>query len=124
MSFTDFWNLYPRKVSRKMAEKAWSRLSAVDQQAALEALPNHIRYWEQAGTAKEYILHASTFLNQARWEDEIEMPQPKQQQATLAWWTTDALIMAKGAEIGLTPRPGETMGMFKSRISDKMRAAA
>lgn len=124
MSFTDFWNLYPRKVSRKMAEKAWSRLSATDQQAALDALPNHIRYWDQAGTAKEYIMHATTYLNQARWEDEIEMPQPKQQQATVAWWSSESMIIAKGRELNLTPRPGESIHEFKGRVADKLRAAA
>ena len=122
MEFNDFWQLYPRKVSRKMAEKAWLKLSAAEQQQALSALPVHILYWDKAGTAKEYIPHASTWLNQARYEDELEMPQPKG--ATIAWWQSDELIIAKGQELGISPRPGETMAQFKSRVADKLRVSA
>jgi len=125
MSFTEFWNLYPRKVSRKMAEKAWCRLNTIEQQQAIETLPVHIKYWDQLGTAKEYIPHATTWLNQARYEDEIEMPQPKQQpQTTVAWWASESLIIAKGRDVNLMPRPGESIHEFKGRVADKLRAAA
>ncbi|MFC3107415.1 YdaU family protein [Undibacterium arcticum] len=33
-----------------------------------------------------------------------------------AWWLSDASIMAKGAEFGMTPNPGEQMQQFKGRI--------
>ena len=122
MTFQSFWTLYPRKVSRKMAEKAWSKLSTAEQAQALEALPAHIRYWNAADTAKEFIPYASSWLNQARYDDELEMPQQKQ--ATLAWWTTDAGVMAKGSELGLSPRPGEAMSQFKSRVADSIRRVA
>jgi len=105
-----------------MAEKAWSKLSTAEQAQALEALPAHIRYWNAADTAKEFIPYASSWLNQARYEDELEMPQQKQ--ATIAWWTTDAGVMAKGTELGLSPRPGEAMSQFKSRVADSIRRVA
>jgi len=35
---------------------------------------------------------------------------------TVAWWTTDASVVAKGAEFGMRPNPGELMGQFKGRI--------
>ena len=120
--FEQFWQAYPRKVSRKMAEKAWQKLSTTEQHQAIEALPVHIRYWDQTGTSKEFIPHASTWLNQARYEDELEMPQPKA--ATIAWWSSESLIIAKGQELNLQPRPGESIHEFKGRVADKLRAAA
>ena len=122
MTWETFWQLYPRKVSRKMAEKAWLKLSTTEQQQALSALPTHIKYWEQSGTAKEYIPHASSWLNQARYEDELEMPQPKS--AAVAWWGSESLIIGKGRELNLEPRPGESIHEFKSRVADKLRSAA
>jgi hypothetical protein len=108
-----------------MAETAWRKLDMLEQRKALDAIDTHIKYWETMGTAKEFICHASTWLNQARYEDEIEIEQPKQQSPKLvAWWTSDAGIMAKGKELGIEPRPGETMYTFKDRVADRVRVAA
>lgn len=32
------------------------------------------------------------------------------------WWATDETILAKGRELGISPRSGEYMGQFKARI--------
>jgi hypothetical protein len=37
-----------------------------------------------------------------------------------AWWATDHAILAKGAELALAPRAGETMQVFKGRIQAKL----
>lgn len=124
MSFAKFWAKYPRKVSRKMAEIAWNKLNIFEQSIAFDAIDAHIKYWETIGTAKEFICHASTWLNQARWEDELEIEQPKQKQANVAWWGSEALILAKGRELNLEPRPGESIHEFKGRIANKIREAA
>ena len=121
--FTDFWNLYPRKVSRMMAEKAWRKLTPAEQQEALSALPNHIAYWNACDTEKQFIPHATTFLNQQRFYDEIELPQPKQK-TDVAWWGSEQLILTKGREVNLAPRPGESIHEFKGRIVEKLRSAA
>lgn len=45
-----------------------------------------------------------------------------QQQAskasTAAWWSSESAMLAKGAELGLSPRPGEGWGEFKARIRE------
>lgn len=43
-----------------------------------------------------------------------------ERKAVLPWYSTDDGIIAKGREMGLTPRPGEAMTDFKSRINDKI----
>jgi acyl-CoA reductase-like NAD-dependent aldehyde dehydrogenase len=43
--FDDFYCKYPKKVARKDAQKAWARLTAEQQQKALQAIDDHVRMW-------------------------------------------------------------------------------
>ena len=73
--FDRFWQLYPRRVSRKAAEKAWLKIGAEQNRdlfvEIIKGLRRSIVYWQQKGTAPEFIPHASTWLNQERWTDEL-----------------------------------------------------
>jgi hypothetical protein len=42
----------------------------------------------------------------------------------VAWWGSEPLILAKGREVNLEPRPGESIHEFKGRVVDKLRSAA
>lgn len=120
--FDSFWQQYPRKVAKFMAELAWNKLSTEDQATAMEAIPVHVAYWKAINQEKHFIPHASTWLNQQRFHDEIDMPQPKV--AEVAWWGSEQLILAKGRDMNLEPRPGESIHEFKGRIASKIREAA
>lgn len=63
--FNDFWAIYPKKVAKKDAEKAWNRLNAAQKITALEALPAHTRRW----TDPQFMPHAATWLNGERFDD-------------------------------------------------------
>lgn len=118
--FADFWAIYPKRVAKKDAEKAWARLTPDQRFAAINALPVHVRYWLAAGTAKEYLPHPATWLWGHRWEDELEMPEaPEQAQ----WWKTTSGIEAKARQMQLTPKPGEDWHSLKARILAKEKAA-
>lgn len=67
-TFEKFWNLYPRKISKKKSKDLWRKLSESDQEKALLALPEQMKQW---GDIK-YTPHPTTWLNQERWEDEIQ----------------------------------------------------
>ena len=69
ITWENFWTLWPRRVARKEAEKAWRRLSPTEQGEALKALPEWRRVWAMKDT--QYIPHPATWLNGARWEDEL-----------------------------------------------------
>lgn len=69
VSFAEFWALYPRRVAKRDAQRIWQRLSPADQRAAVAALPAHVRAWKD--TERRFIPHPSTWLHQARWEDEL-----------------------------------------------------
>jgi predicted phage replisome organizer len=69
--FTEFYSLYPRKVSKAMAIKAWERLNPDD--SLLDTILADVRRrvnGEWAGKELQYVPHPSTYLNQRRWEDE------------------------------------------------------
>lgn len=68
MSFESFWLAYPRKVGRMKAEKIWRKLTWQEQEQAYQG----ITLWKQSEDWRDplFIPHASTFLNQRRWEEE------------------------------------------------------
>ena len=63
--FDSFWSAYPRKTSKQLASKAFAKLSDENQQ---KAIANIARLY--ANTEVQFVPHAATYLNQARWEDE------------------------------------------------------
>lgn len=79
MLFSEFWENYPRKVVKFQARKMFDRLSIADQKMAIETLPNHIEYWRYNASSIIFVPHASTWLHQRRFEDELtcELPTPK-----------------------------------------------
>lgn len=70
--FAEFWEVYPRKVARPAAEKAWNKIGAdsfadrLIQDVAFRAMN------DAAWRDKKFIPHASTYLNNERWTDEVQ----------------------------------------------------
>ncbi len=71
--FERFWQEYPRKIARKDAEKAWSKIPTHKQVDVMNAIRNHVTSWKQQGTERQFIPYPATWLRGARWEDEIEI---------------------------------------------------
>lgn len=99
--------------------KAWVRLTPMEQQQALEALPNHVKYWELKQTEKEYICHASTWLNQWRWMDELDMT-PKKEKQDMSWMATNEGIEKKAKELGVLGNGYDTYHTLKNKCLQKM----
>lgn len=76
--FDKFYDIYPRREAKAKAIQAWAKLCKLaykDQptlQQILTALEKRNRQWKQNGTAKQYIPLPASWLNAARWLDEIE----------------------------------------------------
>lgn len=68
--FEEFWTLYPRKIKRKPAYRAWLNLSKSDRAAALAALVHWRRIWLTRGDL-EYVRHPTTWLHDEGWHDEL-----------------------------------------------------
>jgi hypothetical protein len=114
MTFENFWSQYPKKVGKLTAKRSWEKLSLENQQKALEAIVEHRKYWIAKGTEWEFICHASTWLNQERFEDELVIEEKKKE--VLAWHRSDQGTLAKGREVGCQPYPGESMDQYRQRL--------
>ena len=68
--FERFWAIYPRKVAKAEARKAWEQTKSIRPpvERLMEAVRSHCRtkQWQQL----ELIPHASTWLRGERWGDQ------------------------------------------------------
>ncbi len=72
--FAEFWNLYPLKKGKSVAENAWKKIKPADRDAIMEALP--VQVADDDEWQRGFIPRASTYLNGQRWADEISKPKP------------------------------------------------
>lgn len=71
--FTQFWEVYPRKVGKKAAEKAYLKaIKSTPHEVILKGLEAQLPWFEEQKSARgDFRPHPSTWLNQGRWEDEL-----------------------------------------------------
>ena len=70
-----FWPLYPRRVSKKDARRAWARLAAAQQLKAITVLPDWRIAWAQEGRDLSRIPYPASWLNGECFEDELPQKQ-------------------------------------------------
>ena len=121
--FEEFWKHYPRKIAKKPTLLEWNKLTEEEQTKCIEVIHKHVAYWKSTNTEMMYIPHARTWLHQGRYDDELEIAEPKSK-VDVAWWSTEATVIAKGNEYGLSPRPGEDIHTFKGRVIERIKQAA
>lgn len=78
-AFAEFWNIYPTKKGKKNCKEIWERrkLNSIAS-TIIESLKGQIekdQEWKEG-----FIPHPKTYLNGDKWEDEIKMPKPKNEQ--------------------------------------------
>lgn len=73
--FSDFWNLYGYKIGdKKNCEKIWDKLIYDTQKIIIASLPD----WKTNILKIQAALpYPETYLNQERWNDEINIPEAK-----------------------------------------------
>ena len=75
LGFDDFWKLYPRKIGKQEAKKAWERHNG--NRPPLETILSKIEIlkkseqWSKQGG--QYIPHPATWLNRGGWDDECKI---------------------------------------------------
>ena len=71
-SFNKFWEVYPHKVGKKPAKKAWGKIKPDD--GLVENILSAVKKQKQKKQwqHKQFIPYPSTWLNQERWKDEVE----------------------------------------------------
>jgi len=72
--FDAFWDAYPRKVGKDAARKAFSK--AVKKTPASEVMAGlKAQLPSITSRDRQYQPHPATWLNQGRWQDQVEAPQ-------------------------------------------------
>lgn len=70
LTFTAFWDVYPRKAGKAAARRAWDKALRRVHGNADVIVAGAMRYRDDPNREPEYTAHATTWLNQDRWEDE------------------------------------------------------
>ena len=72
--FEKFWDKVPRKIAKKKCQKIYNNLVKSKEVTEDELISGMERYAESVkDTDMPFICHATTWLNQGRWEDTIEI---------------------------------------------------
>ena len=83
-AFVEFWELYPNKVDKARARKAWAKLGAKRELLAIEGAR---RFASDPNLPKKrYIPYPATWLNGERWEDG---PLPARTRRGASWSRAD-----------------------------------
>ena len=71
-SFQNFWEVYPRRTGKKTALQAWNKINPDNelQKIMLDVIERNkqTKQWQ----SRRFIPHPATWLNQERWNDEVE----------------------------------------------------
>jgi hypothetical protein len=67
--FEAFWKIYPKKVSKENAKKAWIKIKPNDELIA--KITKAVKDQKLSDREQQFIPHAASWLNAKRWEDEI-----------------------------------------------------
>ena len=82
--FEIFWSTFPRRIGKGAARTAFAKAKKlVSSSKIIEAAQEFADFCEEQGTEKRFIPHPSTWLNQERWDDDLESE--KQQSTHGAW---------------------------------------
>ena len=75
--FNKFWQAYPRHTAKQNARKAWDKLKLVPDDPRLQAIENGLLRAKQSRDwlkdSGQFIPHAATWLNGARWNDDYSV---------------------------------------------------
>jgi len=129
-NFDRFWEVYPRKIDKRDAIKAWEKLKGVEIDMVVADIKNRLAndvQWQD----KQYIPYPSTYLRGERWNDEIITAEPKvkvtmnhlgkpgEVRSTVPWYNPDHATVPETANSqGVTGNDQGVGSGNKPRIGD------
>lgn len=128
--FVRFWQAYPnrgRRKNRAACLQLWAKLGL---EARADAVVSHVtamsktRGWLPDAEGNSYEPEAERYLRRRNFEDDLpDAVEPAAAKPVAArWWDSEAGTKAKGAELGLRPRNGESWNDFRGRIRERLGA--
>lgn len=108
--FETFWEAYPKKRKKKTSREIWMR-----KKPDLEKLIADVahRMKKDRRWVEGFVPDPTTYLNQERWNDEVEPIDLKVGVKSTADWAAD---------LGLHQNPGEEDDMFERRVANAVTA--
>ena len=89
--FAGFWAFYPVKKAKQKAMDVWDRLQLTDEK--IDYIARKLPLQIAEANAKELNMpHPATYLNQARWTDELDAISPDGRKG----WAEDPEVMSSG----------------------------
>lgn len=76
-SFLKFWEAYPKKVGKGAAYRAFKRAKLPPIEELLAILSQHTTTEQWTAENGKYVPNPATWLNQNRWEDELQKNKPQ-----------------------------------------------
>ena len=70
-TFDRFYKLYPRKIKKENASKAFNRVPIKYLRDLFDGLHGYVQFWKDNEVGEEFIPYASTWLNAKQWNDTI-----------------------------------------------------
>lgn len=79
LDFESFWSAYPKKVGKGYALKSWNKISPGKEltQKILSAVETQKQSQQWKKDDGQFIPNPATWLNQGRWEDDLEVELPR-----------------------------------------------
>ena len=114
--FDPFWLTYPKKRKKKTAMEIWKR-KKLDAKADMIMADVTNRMKTDRRWLQGFIPDPTTYLNQERWDDEIEKPVKPRVNGngkSESDWT------GLGSQVGVKAKRGETMQAFIQRVQVAM----
>ena len=116
--FDEFWKLYPRKVAKGDARKAWKQVSAIRPplERLLKAVVVARATDEWRKDAGKFVPYPATWLRGERWDDvhEVEIDRVRDGKA---WWETVNGIEKRATQLGMEWNAREeTFQQFAHRV--------
>ena len=76
--FEEFWKEYPRKIGKGKASESWKKIkNRPSLEEILKSLEKQKKCQQWKKDGGQYIPHPATWLNQGRWDDEVEVEDEK-----------------------------------------------
>lgn len=66
--FAEFWEVYPKRVAKVAAQRAWAK--ALKRATAAEIIAGAVAYRDDRNRTSQFTAHPATWLNGGRWDDE------------------------------------------------------
>ena len=114
--FVLFWTIYPKKVGKEAAYKAWKKLKP-NTDAVLKALGWQVDSEQWLKDAGQFVPNPATYLNQGRWKDEPQAT--KSASNSKPWYITASGVEDKARELEIVKGRDELHPNFTARVLQK-----